>query len=160
MSSYIGVDGTNPTLNSGRLLIALKPLDQRDDRAGVIIRRLQDRVRPVEGITLYLQPVQDLTIESRVSRTQYQITVEDADAAELGLWVPRLVERLRALPQLADVASDLQNQGLQTYVEIDRATASRLGVTTAAIDTALYNAFEQRLVSTIFTQTSRCPNAL
>ena len=155
VSSYIGVDGTNPTLNSGRLLIALKPLDQRDDRAGVIIRRLQDRVRPVEGITLYLQPVQDLTIESRVSRTQYQITVEDADAAELGLWVPRLVERLRALPQLADVASDLQNQGLQTYVEIDRATASRLGVTTAAIDTALYNAFGQRLVSTIFTQTSQ-----
>jgi len=155
VSSYIGVDGTNPTLNSGRVLINLKPLAQRKVKAAEVIRRLQDRLHAVEGITLYMQPVQDLTIESRVSRTQYQFTVEDADADELGAWVPRLVERLRQLPQLADVASDLQDQGLQTHIEIDRATASRLGVTTAAIDTALYNAFGQRLVSTIFTQSSQ-----
>ncbi|HWI15389.1 MAG TPA: efflux RND transporter permease subunit, partial [Burkholderiales bacterium] len=155
VSSYIGVDGTNPTLNSGRLLINLKPLAQRRINATEVIRRLQDRLHRVEGITLYMQPVQDLSIESRVSRTQYQFTVEDADAEELGIWVPRLVERLRQLPQLADVASDLQDDGLQTYIDIDRATASRLGVTTAAIDTALYNAFGQRLVSTIFTQSSQ-----
>jgi len=155
LSSFIGVDGTNPTLNSGRMLINLKPLKQRSLSAVEVIRRLQDRLHGVEGITLYMQPVQDLSIESRVSRTQYQFTVEDADPDELGVWVPRLVERLRRLPQLADVASDLQNQGLQAYVDIDRATASRLGVTTAAIDTALYNAFGQRLVSTIFTQSSQ-----
>ena len=155
LSSFIGVDGTNPTLNSGRMLINLKPLKQRSLSAVEVIRRLQDRLHEVEGITLYMQPVQDLSIESRVSRTQYQFTVEDADSEELGVWVPRLVERLRRLPQLADVASDLQNQGLQAYVDIDRATASRLGVTTAAIDTALYNAFGQRLVSTIFTQSSQ-----
>ncbi|HWI15185.1 MAG TPA: efflux RND transporter permease subunit, partial [Burkholderiales bacterium] len=155
VSSYIGVDGTNPTLNSGRVLVNLKPLAQRKVKATEVIRRLQDRLQRVEGITLFMQPVQDLTIESRVSRTQYQFTVEDADADELGVWVPRLVDRLRQLPQLADVASDLQDQGLQTHIEIDRATASRLGVTTAAIDTALYNAFGQRLVSTIFTQSSQ-----
>ncbi|MGE5522890.1 MAG: MdtB/MuxB family multidrug efflux RND transporter permease subunit [Rhodospirillaceae bacterium] len=155
VSSYIGVDGTNPTLNSGRMLINLKPLAQRKAKATEVIRRLQDRLHDVQGITLYMQPVQDLTIESRVSRTQYQFTVEDADAEELGVWVPRLVERLRQLRELADVAADLQDQGLQTHIEIDRATASRLGVTTAAIDTALYNAFGQRLVSTIFTQSSQ-----
>ncbi len=155
LSSFIGVDGVNITLNSGRLLINLKPLESRDGSAVEVIRRLQARLAKVEGITLYMQPVQDLTIEDRVSRTQYQFTVEDADPDELSLWVPRLVERLRRLPQLADVASDLQDQGLQAYVEIDRATASRLGVTTGAIDNALYNAFGQRLISTIFTQTSQ-----
>jgi multidrug efflux pump len=155
LSSFIGVDGVNITLNSGRMLINLRPLKARDASAVAVIRRLQGRLAKLEGITLYMQPVQDLTIEDRVSRTQYQFTVEDADPDELSLWVPRLVERLRRLPQLADVASDLQDQGLQAYVEIDRATASRLGVTPGAIDNALYNAFGQRLISTIFTQTSQ-----
>ena len=155
LSSFIGVDGVNTTLNSGRMLINLKPLAERDAKAPEIIRRLQERLAKLEGISLYMQPVQDLTIEGRVSRTQYQFSVEDADPVELSLWVPRLVERLRALPQLSDVVSDLQDDGLQAYVEIDRATAGRLGVTAAAIDNALYNAFGQRLISTIFTQTSQ-----
>ncbi|MBI3056194.1 MAG: efflux RND transporter permease subunit, partial [Betaproteobacteria bacterium] len=160
LSSFIGVDGINTTLNSGRVLINLKPLAERGPgstqiSAVEVIRRLQLRLARVEGITLYMQPVQDLTIEDRVSRTQYQFSVEDADSAELSVWVPRLVERLRELPQLADVASDLQQEGLQAYVDIDRTTASRLGVTPGAIDNALYNAFGQRLISTIYTQTSQ-----
>jgi len=155
LTSFIGVDGINTTLNSGRVLINLKPHNQRDASAVEVIRRLQPRLARVEGIALYMQPVQDLTIEDRVSRTQYQFTVEDADADELSAWVPRLVEKLKTLPQLADVASDQQDRGLQAYVDIDRASASRLGVTTAAIDNALYNAFGQRLVSTIYTQTSQ-----
>jgi len=155
LSSFIGVDGTNSTLNSGRMLINLKPLSERSGRAEGVIRRLQHRIADVEGITLYMQPVQDLTIEDRVSRTQYQFTVEDADADELEQWVPRLIERLRRVPELADVATDLQSGGLQAYVEIDRATASRFGITPATIDNALYNAFGQRLISTIFTQTNQ-----
>ncbi|MDH4189495.1 MAG: MdtB/MuxB family multidrug efflux RND transporter permease subunit [Betaproteobacteria bacterium] len=155
LSSFIGVDGINTTLNSGRMLISLKPLAERRVRASEVMRRLQGRVARVAGIALYLQPVQDLTIEDRVSRTQYQFTVEDANAEELSYWLPRLVERLQALPELAEVASDLQDQGLQAYVEIDRASAGRLGVTPGAIDNALYNAFGQRLVSTIYTQTSQ-----
>ncbi len=159
LSSFIGVDGINTTLNSGRIQINLKPLGRRGPepkiRATEVIRRLQSRVAGVEGITLYMQPVQDLTIEDRVSRTQYQMTVEDANPDELSAWVPRLVDRLRRIPELADVASDLQDRGLQAYVEIDRATAGRLGVTPAAIDAALYNAFGQRLVSTIFTQSNQ-----
>jgi multidrug efflux pump len=155
LSSYIGVDGVNVTLNSGRMLINLKPLHDRDASAIEVIRRLQERIGKVEGITLYMQPVQDLTIEDRVSRTQFQMTVEDADPDELALWVPKLVERMRQISYLADVTSDLLDQGLQAYVEIDRATASRLGVTAGAIDNALYNAFGQRLISTIFTQTSQ-----
>jgi len=155
ISSFIGVDGTNATLNSGRMLINLKPLKQRDASAIEVIRRLQPKLADLEGITLYMQPVQDLTIEDRVSRTQYQFTVEDADPEELSTWVPRLVQRLRQVPEVTDVASDLQDQGLQAYVEIDRSTASRLGVTTAAIDNALYNAFGQRLISTIFTQSNQ-----
>ena len=155
LTSFIGVDGVNTTLNSGRLNIVLKPHSDRDATATEVIRRLQPRLANVPGITLYMQPVQDLTIEDRVSRTQYQMTVEDANPDNLVEWVPKLVARLRALPELADVASDLQTEGLQAYVEIDRATASRLGVTTAAIDNALYNAFGQRLVSTIFTQVSQ-----
>ncbi|MBI4291569.1 MAG: MdtB/MuxB family multidrug efflux RND transporter permease subunit [Betaproteobacteria bacterium] len=155
LSSFIGVDGINATLNSGRMLINLKPLKERGVNAVDIIRRLQPQLAQVEGISLYMQPVQDLTIEDRVSRTQYQFSLEDANPEELSLWVPRVVERLRSLPQLADVASDLQDQGLQAYVEIDRAAASRLGVTPGAIDNALYNAFGQRLVSTIYTQTSQ-----
>jgi len=155
LSSFIGVDGTNVTLNSGRMLINLKPLKARGVNAMEVIRRLQPKLSHVDGISLYMQPVQDLTIENRVSRTQYQISVEDADPKELSVWVPRLVERLRTLPQLADVASDLQDQGLQAYVEIDRDTASRLGITPTMIDNALYNAFGQRLVSTIFTQSNQ-----
>ena len=155
LSSFIGVDGTNTTLNSGRMLINLKPLGERDASAAQVIRRLQAKLADVEGISLYMQPVQDLTIEDRVSRTQYQFTVEDTNAEELSLWVPRMVDRLRRESVLADVASDLQDGGLQAYVEIDRATASRFGITPAVIDNALYNAFGQRLVSTIFTQTNQ-----
>ncbi|HQR11549.1 MAG TPA: MdtB/MuxB family multidrug efflux RND transporter permease subunit [Casimicrobiaceae bacterium] len=155
LTSFIGVDGTNATLNSGRMLINLKPRDVRGVTASEVIRRLQPRLAGVEGIALYMQPVQDLTIEDRVSRTQYQFTVESVDAAELGTWVRALTDRLHRMPQLADVASDLQDGGLQAYVEFDRATASRLGITPAAIDNALYNAFGQRLVSTIFTQSNQ-----
>jgi multidrug efflux pump len=160
LSSFIGVDGTNATLNSGRMLINLKPLGQRGGDAPRIaavdvIHRLESRLGSVPGISLYMQPVQDLTIEDRVSRTQYQFSVESANPADLSTWVPRLVDKLRGLPQLADVASDMYDQGLQAHVEIDRASASRLGVTTAAIDSALYNAFGQRLISTIFTQSNQ-----
>jgi multidrug efflux pump len=155
LSSFIGVDGTNATLNSGRVLINLKPLEQRDARAVEIIRRLQAKLADVPGVTLYMQPVQDLTIEDRVSRTQYQFTLEDTSIDELSVWAPKLVDRLRLIPQLADVASDLQDGGLQAYVDIDRVTAGRLGITPAAVDNALYNAFGQRLISTIFTQTNQ-----
>jgi multidrug efflux pump len=155
LSSFIGVDGINPTLNSGRILINLKPLKERGINATGVIRRLQPKLALVEGISLYMQPVQDLTIEDRVSRTQYQFSVEDADAKELSVWVPRLVDRLHQIPLLADVTSDLQDQGLQAYVNIDRDTASRLGITPGAIDNALYNAFGQRLVSTIYTQSNQ-----
>jgi len=154
LSSFIGVDGANTTLNSGRVLINLKPKGARDGDASAVIRRLQGRLEDVPGISLYMQPVQDLTIENRVSRTQFQFSVEDANAQELAEWVPKLLARLRQLPVLVDVASDVQDQGLQAYVDIDRASASRLGVTPAAIDNALYNAFGQRLVSTIFTQSN------
>jgi multidrug efflux pump len=155
LSSFIGVDGTNPTLNSGRMLINLKPLAERRLHASDVIRRLQGELARVPGITLYMQPVQDLTVEDRVSRTQYQFTLEAADGKLLSEWVPKLVERMQALPELTDVAADLQDQGLQAFVQIDRDSAGRLGITPAAIDTALYNAFGQRLVSTIFTQASQ-----
>ncbi len=155
LSSFIGVDGTNVTLNSGRMLINLKPKDQRSGDIESIIRRLNASATSVNGTSLYLQPVQDLTIETRVSRTQYQFTLQDANPDELDQWTPRIVERLQQLPQLADVASDLQAHGLQAYVNIDRDTAGRLGVTPAAIDNALYNAFGQRLISTIFTQSNQ-----
>jgi multidrug efflux pump len=155
LSSFIGVDGSNPTLNSGRFLINLKPLAQRDASAADVIRRLQDKLAAVEGVVLYLQPVQDLTLEDKVSRTQYQFSVEDANAGELRAWVPKLVARLRQDPRLADVATDQQEGGLQAYVEIDRVAASRHGITPAMIDDALYNAFGQRIVSTIFTQTGQ-----
>ncbi|MEJ2388231.1 MAG: efflux RND transporter permease subunit, partial [Chromatiaceae bacterium] len=154
LSSFIGVDGTNTTLNSGRMLINLKPRGERDG-AAQIIDRLKRRLAEVPGITLYLQPVQDLTIESQVSRPQYQLSVQDAGPVELGIWVPRLVERLRTLPELSDVTSDLQNEGLQAFVSIDRDTAGRFGITAAAVDNALYDAFGQRLVSTIFTQANQ-----
>jgi multidrug efflux pump len=155
LSSFIGVDGQNVTMNSGRMLINLKPLAARGVHASDVIRRLQPELARVQGITLYMQPVQDLTVEDRVSRTQYQYTLEAADAAVLDEWVPRLVERMGQLPALTDVATDLQNQGLQAYLDIDRDSAGRLGITPAAVDTALYNAFGQRLISTIFTQTTQ-----
>ncbi|MFJ3045574.1 MdtB/MuxB family multidrug efflux RND transporter permease subunit [Herbaspirillum chlorophenolicum] len=156
LSSFIGVDGTNATLNSGRMLINLKPHEERDVSAADVIRRLQPTLaKQVPGVTLYMQPVQDLTIEDSVSRTQYQFTLEDADPDELSTWVPKLIERLQKVPELADVATNLQDKGLQAYVEIDRDAASRLGITTAAIDNALYNAFGQRLISTIYTQSNQ-----
>ena len=155
VSSFIGVDGTNATLNSGRMLINLKPKAQRDGDAAEIARRIQRRVAGMPGITLYMQPVQDLGIEDRISRTQYQFTLEDADFSLLAEWVPKLVERLKHEPHLADVASDLQVQGLQAMVQIDREAAGRLGITVAQINNALYSAFGQRLVSTIFTQANQ-----
>ena len=151
LSSFIGVDGTNVTLNSGRLLINLKPLAER---VGVteVIDRLRPALADVAGIALYLQPVQDLTVEDRVSRTQFQYGLEDADEKELRLWAPRLLARLREQPVLRDVASDQQDAGLEAIVTIDRATASRLGITPQMVDDALYNAFGQRQISTVFTQ--------
>ncbi|QCX51869.1 MdtB/MuxB family multidrug efflux RND transporter permease subunit [Ralstonia pseudosolanacearum] len=155
LSSFIGVDGTNTTLNSGRMLINLKPKDARDADATEIIQRLQPELAKVGGISLFMQPVQDLTIEDRVSRTQYQFTVEDPDPNNLSTWVPRLVERLQQTAELRDVASDLQDNGLRAYVQIDRDKAAVYGVTTAAVDSALYSAYGQRLVSTIFTQSNQ-----
>jgi len=157
LSSFIGVDGTNVTLNSGRMMINLIPKNKRDLDASGVIRRLQARLAAAEseGISLYMQPVQDLTIEDRVSRTQYQFTLESADPDELSLWTGRLVDQISHSPYLTDVASDLQDQGLQAYVDIDRSAAGRLGITTAAIDNILYDAFGQRLVSTIFTQSNQ-----
>ena len=155
VSSFIGVDGVNTTLNAGRVLINLKPHETRDVSAYEVIERLKPKIAKLEGITLYMQPVQDLTIEDRVSRTQYQFSLEGSDTEELSLWTNKLVDKLNTLPQLADVVSDLQDQGLQAYLNIDRDTAARLGITPAAIDNALYNAFGQRLISTIFTQASQ-----
>jgi len=154
LSSQIGVDGINQSLNAGRMMINLKPHSQRSDLTSVL-ERLRQRARTVPEITMYLQPVQDLTIEDRVSRTQYQFTLDSSSPTDLATWVPRLVERLRQLPELADVAADSQDQGLQAYVQIDRDTASRLGVTVAAIDSVLYDAYGQRLISTIFTQANQ-----
>ncbi|HVZ18491.1 MAG TPA: multidrug efflux RND transporter permease subunit [Terriglobales bacterium] len=152
LSSFIGVDGQNVTPNSGRFLINLKPRDEREADASEIIRRLQPKLAQVTGITLYMQPVQDLTVENRVSRTQYQYSLEDASATELGQWAPKIVQKFQTLPELRDVASDQQNHGLEASLVIDRDTASRLGVTPQAIDDTLYDAFGQRQVSTIFTQ--------
>ncbi len=155
LSSFIGIDGTNTTVNSGRIQINLKPLDERQVSASDVIRRLQPALANVEGITLFMQPVQDLTVEDRVSRTQYQYSLEDPDPQELSLWAPRFVQKLQALPQLRDVASDDQNLGLQTRLVIDRDTASRFGIRPQTIDDTLYDAFGQRQVSTIFTQSNQ-----
>ncbi len=152
LSSFIGIDGINTTMNSGRIQINLKPLEQRGLSASDVIRRLQPRLAGVEGITLFMQPVQDLTVEDRVSRTQFQYTLEDADANELNVWTARLLDKLKTLPSLRDVATDQQNGGLQTTLVIDRDTASRLGIGMQQIDDTLYDAFGQRLVSTMFTQ--------
>ena len=155
LSSFIGIDGTNTTLNSGRMLINLKPIETRRISATEVIRRLQPKLAEVQGISLFMQPVQDLTIEDRVSRTQYQYSLEDADPAELSVWAARFVDRLRQVPALRDVASDRQDQGLQATLTIDRSTASRLGITQQQIDDTLYDAFGQRQVSIIFTQSNQ-----
>ena len=152
LSSFIGIDGTNTTLNSGRILINLKPLEERGMSASDVIRRLQPRLAEVAGITLFMQPVQDLTVEDRVSRTQFQYTLEDPSADELNTWAPKMVARLKDLPELTDVATDQQVQGLRARLVFDRDTASRLGITPATIDQTLYDAYGQREVSTIFTQ--------
>lgn len=155
LSSYIGVDGDNATLNSGRLLINLKSHGDRDVTATEIIQRLQPQLDKLSGIRLFLQPVQDLTIEDRVSRTQYQFSMSSPDAELLSLWSGRLVDALSKRPELTDVASDLQDKGLQVYLAIDRDAASRVGVTVANITDALYDAFGQRQISTIYTQASQ-----
>ncbi|EHM43605.1 MdtB/MuxB family multidrug efflux RND transporter permease subunit [Hafnia alvei] len=155
LSSFIGVDGTNATLNSGRLQINLKPLDERKDRVQQIIPRLQTLADKVPGIKLYLQPVQDLTIDTQVSRTQYQFTLQAMSLDQLSTWVPKLIGALQESPMLKDVSSDWQDQGLVAFVNVNRDTASRLGVTMADVDNALYNAFGQRLISTIYTQANQ-----
>lgn len=155
VSSQIGVDGDNPTLNTGRMLINLKPFAQRDVSAAEVINRLRPELDKVLGIQLFMQPVQDLSIEDRVSRTQFQFSLESADEQELQTWVPKLVAKLQSLPQLRDVASDLQAKGLQYYLNIDRDLAGRLGISIATLTDALYDAFGQRQISTIFTQTSQ-----
>ncbi len=152
LSSFIGVDGTNTTLNSGRILINLKPLSVRKSSASDVIRRLQPKLAQVAGITLYMQPVQDLSVEDRVSRTQFQYTLEDANQDELNTLAPQMLAKLQQLPELSDVASDQETQGLRAKLVIDRDTAARLGITTAAIDQTLYDAYGQRQVSTMFTQ--------
>ncbi|WP_105636317.1 MdtB/MuxB family multidrug efflux RND transporter permease subunit [Cronobacter dublinensis] len=155
MTSFVGVDGTNPSLNSARLQINLKPLDERDDRVQTVIARLQTAAASVPGATLYLQPTQDLTIDTQVSRTQYQFTLQANSLGALSTWVPKLTERLKTLPQLADVSSDWQDKGLVAFVNVDRASASRLGISMNDVDNALYNAFGQRLISTIYTQANQ-----
>jgi multidrug efflux pump len=152
LSSFIGIDGVNTTPNTGRIQINLKPRSERSATASEVIRRLQPELAKVQGITLYMQPVQDLTVEDRVSRTQFQYSLESPDARDLDTWVPRLMEKLRGLPQLRDVASDQLTNGLQANLVIDRDTAARLGILPQAIDDTLYDAFGQRQVSTIFTQ--------
>jgi multidrug efflux pump len=152
LSSFIGIDGTNTTLNSGRILINLKPLAVRKIGASDVIRRLQPELAKVPGITLFMQPVQDLSVEDRVSRTQFQYTLEDPNVDELNAFAPRMLASLRKLPQLSDVASDQQTLGLGAKLVFDRNTASRLGITTSAIDQTLYDAYGQREVSTMFTQ--------
>jgi multidrug efflux pump len=155
LSSFIGVDGANVTLNSGRFLINLKPHEERSLTARQIIRRLQQETASVTGIALYMQPVQDLTIDTAVSATQYQFTLESANIGDLQDWTPKLLSRLRQIPEIVDVASDLQQSGLTAYMTIDRSTAARFGITPATIDSALYDAFGQRIVSTIFTQSNQ-----
>lgn len=155
VSSFIGIDGTNATLNTGRMQIALKPLAERDDDAQTIIRRLGADLQSLTDIQVFMQPVQDLTVDDRVSRSQYQMTLSEPDHGVLLAWTPRLVDALQALPQLTDVVDDLQADGMQTTLAIDRDAAARLGVSNATIDDALYDAFGQRLISTIFTQSTQ-----
>ncbi|WP_031520806.1 MdtB/MuxB family multidrug efflux RND transporter permease subunit [Siccibacter colletis] len=155
MTAFVGVDGTNPSLNSSRLQINLKALDARDDRVPEIIERLQREVAAVPGVALYLQPTQDLTIDTTVSRTQYQFTLQAPSLEALSTWVPTLMNELKTRPELLDVSSDWQDKGLVAYVKVDRDSASRLGITMSDVDNALYNAFGQRLISTIYTQANQ-----
>ncbi len=155
VSSFIGIDGVNETVNTGRLQVALKPHSQRRTDISEVLRRLQAELEMVVGLQFYLQPVQDLTVEDRVSRTQYQLTLESADPGLLSVWVPKLVDVLRTKPELADVIDDMQEEGLNTFIDIDRDAAARLGVSAAAIDDALYDAFGQRQISTVFTQSNQ-----
>jgi len=152
LSSFIGIDGTNTTLNSGRIQINLKPLDERKINASDVIRRLQPELAVVPGITLFMQPVQDITVEDRVSRTEFQYTLEDANAEELNRLAPQMIEKLKQRPELSDVASDQQVLGLRAKLVYDRSTAYRLGITPSEIDQTLYDAYGQRQVSTMFTQ--------
>jgi multidrug efflux pump len=155
LSSYVGIDGTNQTLNTGRFLISLKPYEQRNLSASAIIQRIQSEVGGVSGITLYMQPVQDLTIDSTINRAPYNFVLEDANSTEFNTWVPKLMARLNQLPQLTDASSDLQQQGTAVNLVIDRATASRFGITPATLDNVLYDAFGQRIISTIYTQSNQ-----
>ncbi|HEY4114014.1 MAG TPA: efflux RND transporter permease subunit, partial [Rhizomicrobium sp.] len=155
LSSFIGVDGTNTTLNSGRFLINLKPKDDRNDSVTDIIARLRQRASDVPGISLYLQPVQDLTIDSTVSRAEYQLVLEAARTADLDQWVPRFMDQLHHVPAIADVSTDYLDKGLSAYLDVDRDTAARFGITAATIDNALYDDFGQRIISTIFTESSQ-----
>jgi multidrug efflux pump len=155
LTSFIGADGQNTTMNSGRIQITLKPLEERKISAVEVIRRLQQSLAQVSGITLFMQPVQDLTVEDRISRTQYQYALDAPDKSTLDLWIPRLVDKLKQIPELRDVASDQQNNGLGLEVVIDRDTAGRLGITPQNVDDALYDAFGQRQVSTIYTQSNQ-----
>ncbi len=155
LSSFIGIDGNNVTLNSGRFLINLKPRGERSSNVADSIRRLQSETANVAGITLYMQPVQDLTLDTTVSRTQYQFNLESADAAALSTWTPKLLTALRQQPELADVVSNQEDNGLAAYVTIDRDSAARLGISVGTVDNALYDAFGQRIVSTIFTQSNQ-----
>ncbi|MGH6936367.1 MAG: efflux RND transporter permease subunit, partial [Methylocella sp.] len=155
VSSFIGIDGDNTTLNSGRFLINLKPRAERALGAGEIVRRLQNEVSGIVGVSLFMQPVQDLTIDSSVSRAQYRFILQHPDPGALKIWLPELMQRLRQLPQLSDVASDMQSQGLAVDLVIDRATAARFGITPASVDNALYDAFGQRIISTIYTESNQ-----
>jgi multidrug efflux pump len=155
LSSFVGADGTNATMNSGRMSINLKPLNQRSISASNVIRRLESKLNQVQGIQLFMEPVQDITVDDRVSRTQYQYTLEDPDANELNSWTNRFVERVRNLPQLEDVATDQQPGGLAVTLVIDRVTASRLGIAPSTLDNTLYDAFGQRQINTMYTQTNQ-----
>ncbi len=153
VAAFVGAGTVNSTINSGRIYINLKPRDQRKSDAAAIIDRLRAATKDVQGISLFMQAAQDVQIDSRVSRTQYQYTLQDANADELADWAPKLLAKLRnTLPELADVASDQQSGGLQLYVDVDRSQAARLNIVPQAIDDTLYDAFGQRQVSTIFTQ--------
>jgi multidrug efflux pump len=155
LSSFIGVDGSNSTLNSGRFLINLKPRSERKSTASEIIRRLQTETADVLGITLYMQPLQDITIDSAISRTQYQFVVESTDNNDFAVEIPKLMQKLEQLPELADVASDMEQKGTATDLVIDRATAARFGITPATVDNVLYDSFGQRIVSTIYSQANQ-----
>ena len=155
LSSFIGVDGGNVTLNSGRFLITLKPRDDRSTTASDIIRRLQRETSGIPGASLFMQPVQDLTLDDTISRTQYQFLLEDANPDELSTWAPKLVDRLTQIPDLEDVTSNQEDHGLSAYITVDRDSAARFGITVGTVDNALYDAFGQRIVSTIFTQSNQ-----